>query len=251
MAHKKRADVFYERLKENADDALTCATLTPELSCFSPTSNVPVKEIPTLSKLLKTSSNQIASAIHKNLSQIADFEGITKICWFSNGRGRQNQNKIVIRMLMHWFLNEAPGTIQEIQTWFPIAGHSFIPPDRLWKIDVIEKPEIYMDIMKKTRNRHPPGRRTVPCSRLEDIEEPGNWHFEFQMAKENIIIKTKNRNACIVQGEPFYNVEFRELKSVNRRRKSFKNRNLPTRQNTVEESLRTLMGRLLKDDILL
>lgn len=46
--------------------------------------------------------------------------------------------------------------------------------------------------------------------------------------KRIIITKTKNKNVCLVQGEPFYNFEGREPKSVNKKGNSFKNHNVPT-----------------------
>lgn len=102
---------------------------------------------------------------------------------------------------MQWFLNEASAIIKEFQMWFPIVGHSFIPVDTVfrnlerefWKIDVIEKPEIYMYLMKK--------HKTVTCMEGENcplrdwktygdgqIKELENWHFRFKKAR-----KTKPR----------------------------------------------------------
>ena len=141
-------------------------------------------------------SNQIASAIHHNLSQQADFEGITKIRLFADGCGGQNKNKTRIGMLMHWFLNEAPDTIKEIQV-FPIVGHSFIPPDRVFgnlerefqKIYVIEKPEIYIDIMKKHatvirlvgENCPARGWKTYADGQIKEL---GNWHLSSKSQKK-------------------------------------------------------------------
>lgn len=82
---------------------------------------------------------------------------IKKVRLFSDGCGGQNKNKAVITMLCHWFLHECPPNVDQIEVWFSIVGHSFIPPDRVFgnlerqfnKKSVIENPDKYMDVIKK------------------------------------------------------------------------------------------------------
>ena len=110
---------------------------------------------------------------------------------------------------------------------------SLLAQNKFRKIDVIEKPDIYMDIMKKHATVIRLGGENCPVRDWKtyadgQIKEPGNWHFKFQKAKKIIITETKNKNACLVQGEPFYNFESGEPKSVNKRGESFKNNTLPT-----------------------
>nr|CAH7766309.1 unnamed protein product [Callosobruchus chinensis] len=35
-------------------------------------------------------------------------------------------------MLAYWLLNEAPAHIKTLEVVFPIVGHSFLPPDRVF-----------------------------------------------------------------------------------------------------------------------
>ncbi|KAJ8888732.1 hypothetical protein PR048_008224 [Dryococelus australis] len=196
MAHKKRADVFYKRLKEDAESALTFSydcrknlvlPKFPDQAAYylgqmylynfavcqgnSYSSQTPENMFAYawLETDFTKSSNQIASTVHQNLSQQAYFEGITNICLFAD-------------------------------------GHCFIPLDRVFgnlerefrKIDVIEKPELYMNIMKKHATVIRLGGEHCPCEIFKtyadgQIKEPGNWHFKFQKAQKISSPKPRTR----------------------------------------------------------
>lgn len=77
-------------------------------------------------------------------------------------------------------------------------GHFFIPPDRLFgnleqefqKTDVIEKPEIYIDIMKKNMTIIHLGGEDCPIWDWKSyadgqIKELRNWLFKFVKTKQN------------------------------------------------------------------
>ncbi|PSN47367.1 hypothetical protein C0J52_06548 [Blattella germanica] len=57
-------------------------------------------------------------------------------------------------MISSWLRKESPQTIEEVELVFPVVGHSFIPPDRIFgrieketkKLDTIIKPEDYCNI---------------------------------------------------------------------------------------------------------
>lgn len=117
LVHKKRASMLYEWLKEDVEDTLTFSfncqknIVLPKLSdeaayylhkmylynftlCQGNSHSSQTMENLFVYTWLETdfvkSLSQIASAIHQNLSQQADFEDIMKICLFADRCGGQN-----------------------------------------------------------------------------------------------------------------------------------------------------------------
>lgn len=60
----------------------------------------------------------------------------------------------MMEMLSYWLLNNAPVSVEKIEFVFPVVGHSYLPPDRVFagiekvirKESVIIKPEEYTEI---------------------------------------------------------------------------------------------------------
>lgn len=81
----------------------------------------------------KKGSNEIASCVYHSLNTV-DLSCKTKVKLFADGCGGQNKNRTMLGMCCSWLVTDAPADIQEIEIVFPIRGHSFIPPDRLFAI---------------------------------------------------------------------------------------------------------------------
>lgn len=179
-------------------------------------------------------SSQIASALHHRLcnSEIAD--AVSMIRLFCDGCGGQNKNKGTLGMLLHWLLFEAPKNIKKIEVWFPIVGHSFLPPDRIFgKLErefksrsVIEGPEEYIEIIKKyaTLTRLGEGCPVMNWKSYSDdiLKQPGQWHFKMQKSKKITITRSQTCRNVLVQGDPFYNIDTGEPKSLCKRGKNYK-----------------------------
>nr|CAD7415046.1 unnamed protein product [Timema poppensis] len=70
-----------------------------------------------------------------------------------------NKNIAVIGMLAKWLWlsSDLSGNVQSVQITFPVVGHSFLPPDRVFgriekivkKKDTIVQPEEYVEIFQK------------------------------------------------------------------------------------------------------
>lgn len=73
-------------------------------------------------------SSEISSAVYHRLTN-TDMSKYEVVWLFVDRCGGQNKNSM-IGMLMKW-LSEAPSNIHEVQL-FPIPGHSFIPPNRVF-----------------------------------------------------------------------------------------------------------------------
>lgn len=76
-------------------------------------------------------SNEIASAAcHKLMS--TNFDGITLVRMFADGCDGQNKNVQMLCMASWWLVNKAPKSVEGLQLVFPVTGHSFLPPDRVF-----------------------------------------------------------------------------------------------------------------------
>lgn len=103
---------------------------------------------------------EIGSAIYDFLCN--EFtEDFNKSCnlirLFCDGCGGQNKNSHILHLLMFWFCRKAPKNIKEIHLTFPVRGHSFLPPDRIFgriekdlrRKSIITTKEEYIEIFSK------------------------------------------------------------------------------------------------------
>lgn len=180
-AHKTRAERFYMLLRENNETELVlnydcqknlvlpkipdqAAYYKRQLYLYNFViceghSKVPLNFQNTYSylwteNLYAKGSNQIASAVYHRLTN-SNLENVTTVKLFSDGCGGQNKNTIVVGMIARW-MQQAPENVTKILLYFPVVGHSFIPPDRVFGIlerkfqdlSVINNPDEYIDIIK-------------------------------------------------------------------------------------------------------
>lgn len=238
--HKLRAKAFFHLLQENNDDLLILS--------FDCQKNQPLPKIPdqatyysrqvyiynftvvkghskgkinsqTVTSYCWTEnqfpkgSNEISSCVYDTL-QTTDLANFNKIRLMSDGCSGQNKNSTLVAMLCKWLLN-APENITEIEVVFPVTGHSFIPPDRVFglsekeikKQEIILFPEEYQEIFSHYATVKNLGR---DCPNLDwktakdnIIKLPGSWHFKLKQSKR-IMIKRSATNKILVQGEVFY-----------------------------------------------
>lgn len=240
--HKKRAKAFYDHLKEEDPEVLNVS--------FDCQKNLPLPKVPDqeayyrrqlylynltvvkgnskdkLSKenctsylwtedIHKKGSSEIASCIFHFLSN-TDFTGKTKLRLFADGCGGQNKNQIILAMCSKWLL-DAPSTLQHIEIIFPIRGHSFMPPDRVFghcekkfkSLQQIENPEQYVEIISSFSTVVNVGTDCeVKDWRKEayKVFKPINkWHFKFAPTKKFFLKRSqKNKNQVVLKGEHFY-----------------------------------------------
>ena len=110
-------------------------------------------------------------------------------------------------MLCKWLVN-APKNITEVEIVFPVTGHSFIPPDRVFglsekeikKKEIILRPEHYATVKNLGRDCPNLDWKTAKDKVLKLL---GLWHFKLKQSKR-IIIQRKNSTQALVQGEMFY-----------------------------------------------
>ncbi|KAJ8942215.1 hypothetical protein NQ314_010115 [Rhamnusium bicolor] len=100
------------------------------------------------------SSNEIVSALFHRLVNI-NLAGKVHIKLFADCCGDQNKNTILIGMCCKWLESHAPSNIKTIEVIFPVVGHSYIPPDRVFgniekdlkKKEIIVSPEEYVTLI--------------------------------------------------------------------------------------------------------
>ncbi|CAF4763168.1 unnamed protein product [Pieris macdunnoughi] len=78
------------------------------------------------------SSSEIASAVFDTLISLDIPSDKTRVRLFADGCGGQNKNTILVGMCMKWLYSNAPPHVKKLEIIFPMVGHSFLPPDRVF-----------------------------------------------------------------------------------------------------------------------
>lgn len=171
-------------------------------------------------------SNELSSALYHCLLNNIDFSDIEVLRLMADGCSGQNKNSTTIGMISKWLSSHAPSTVKKVELIFPVTGHSFIPPDRVF--GVIEKeikkknnliqPNEYVDIIKKH----------ATVFYLNDIEvsdwktaiqetQKGTQALHFKIMNCKRFIFTRMKGDCrgvIVRGEPYYNSDVSSRRSI-------------------------------------
>ncbi|XP_046684501.1 uncharacterized protein LOC124373972 [Homalodisca vitripennis] len=164
-------------------------------------------------------SNEISSCLYDTLNSI-DLTPYMTVRLISDGCGGQNKNSILITMVCSWFVN-APDNIKEVQLVFPMTGHSFIPPDRVFgnvekeikRCEVIVSPQEYIDIIGNFATVKKLGVDTVNLDWKSEVEQhirkTSTWHFGIQSCRRVYFTKESNGNneTVLVQGECTYRLK--------------------------------------------
>nr|CAI5820977.1 unnamed protein product [Callosobruchus analis] len=73
-------------------------------------------------------ANEIACAIYHKFCN-TNLESIDNVRLVADGCPPQNKNSIMITMITKWLSIDGPPCVKNSELIFPVAGHSFIPPD--------------------------------------------------------------------------------------------------------------------------
>ncbi|CAH2102300.1 unnamed protein product [Euphydryas editha] len=254
--HKLRAKAFTKYLKEERDDLFTIS--------FDCQKNLPLPKIPdqavyysrqlyfynftivvgsSKQKLGKDNvhayvwtegqsakgSNEICSCVFHCLNSM-DYTNKSVVRLVADGCGGQNKNSMLIAMAMKWLIT-APSNIERVEIIFPVTGHSYLPPDRVFALtekkikrkEVIIKPEEYVEVVSEHATVH---KLTVEVPVLdwketckENLKPTQSWHF--QISKIKRVCLERNNNKIKVRGEISYNNDLSVAKSILKRGKLF------------------------------
>ncbi|KAK9720045.1 hypothetical protein QE152_g22304 [Popillia japonica] len=169
-------------------------------------------------------SNAIASAVHHCLKNFRFTETTKIVRLFADGCGGQNKNVTMMAMLSSWLLQDAPKMIETVEFIFPIVGHSFMPPDRVFgviekqlrKKSVIVNPVEYDQIIENYATIRKIQAWNIFDWRTEAtrvLKRPAAWHFQFNKMKRFIFNKSSKDNV-LLRGEPHYFTDFGMAKGV-------------------------------------
>lgn len=200
-------------------------------------------------------SNEVASCIHHILNT-SDFTDIHTVRLMCDGCGGQNKNTTLITMCCTWLSKQ--NLITNIEVVFPVRGHSFIPPDRVFghierdirKKEVILEPEEYINIFSRYATVLKVGEAVEIKNWKEEtskfIKSPGQWHFAFSKMKRMILTKNSN-GVVIVRGESNYRSDLEMGKSITKKGKSIANMDptIITKKNAVGENKKVDVNNLL------
>lgn len=176
------------------------------------------------------SSNQIVSAVYDCLNKFELDNSITEVRLMADGCAGQNKNSCMIAMGSKW-LSQAPKHIQKVEFVFPVTGHSFLPPDRVFaniekklrKKDTIIDPEIYLNLFAEAGTVKRMGKDWEVLNwrdAAKDVLKSTNaLHFQITACKRFVITKTKKGN-ILVRGEPNYKNDVGTGQSICKRGKT-------------------------------
>lgn len=249
--HKLRAKAFFNQIKEEKEGLLTIS--------FDCQKNLPMPKIPdqatyysrqiylynftvvvgsSLSTLKKDnvfayvwtediaakSSNEICSALYHALS-LLDLSDVTTIRLMADGCAGQNKNSMMLGMLLKWF-NTAPSHIKRIEVIYPVTGHSFIPPDRVFALiekkcrsrETIINPQEYLDLISEHATvRHLAIEIPIFDWRTATrniLKKPDKLHFKISTVKRIIIARSRTNTNLLVRAEISYNSDIGQFKNV-------------------------------------
>lgn len=183
------------------------------------------------------SANEIASAVYDCLNSITIPETVTTIRLASDGCGGQNKNYHMMSMVAFWVLKKAPETVKRVEYIFPMVGHSFLPPDRVFgriekevkKEAVIIDPEEYTKIFARHGTvislvgKNLDWKKTFEST----VRPPGQWHFKFNPSKRFFFKRSSKGHDVLIKGEVHYKSDFGCYKRFCKKNMKFKKINLP------------------------
>lgn len=176
-------------------------------------------------------ANEISSIVYHRLMN-TDLAGVQTVRLIADGCGGQNKNSIMLAMCSKWLVESAPSNVKILELVFPIVGHSFIPPDRVFaqiekevrKRDTIVRPEEYLDIISQWSTVVRMG--SMECqvydfksSMSSIMKDVGTWHFQFKKCKRFYIARSKNDGNVIIKGDVNYRISDGVYKKVTRKNK--------------------------------
>ncbi|XP_068084852.1 uncharacterized protein [Anabrus simplex] len=203
-------------------------------------------------------SNEIASLVFDTLIATEMESPITTVRLVCDGCGGQNKNSIVLAMACHWLSKLAPKNVRTVELYFPITGHSFLPPDRVFgvieksirKKEVIYKPSEYIDIISEHAKVVKVG---IDCQVFDwkkeketFMKKPAQFHFQLGACRRIVLTRTKAKDVR-VRGEYTYNSDLGVSKSLTKPGKLLSNMspNVIPASNTTKETKKVDVNNLL------
>ncbi|CAH3877216.1 unnamed protein product [Pieris brassicae] len=154
-------------------------------------------------------ANEIASALYHRLKN-SDLSSIETVRLVADGCAGQNKNTIMLGMLSKW-LTEAPQNVKKVELVFPVVGHAYIPPDR-----------VFAQIEKQYRYRLGTDFEVFDWKTAsQEVFKPvGSWHFRFKLCKRYVLKRSKRPGRVKIEGHLYYKTDDGVLKNVCQKNKT-------------------------------
>lgn len=186
--------------------------------------------------------NEIVSALHYHLNH-SNLREATTVELYADGCPGQNKNSAMVGMLCYWLQLESPSNIQEVRLTFPVVGHSFLPPDRVFgriekkvrRRNVIVDPAEYIELFEEEGTVIRLGSDFPVQNWKHGVSQinkpPSGWHFRLHQCKR--IIFKKGKSAVLVRGEPNYKCDIGVFRSLLKKNQKIDDITLSTLPNGV------------------
>ena len=210
-------------------------------------------------------SNLISSCLLHRLRNIpketwTNNPNINRITLASDGCAGQNKNSAMIAMAAYWLSKEAPPQIKEVKLLYPVTGHSFIPPDRVFAqiekvirhretlVTVNDFDEIVAEYSTICKVSEAVTVYDFKAVSQATCKAPAQLHFQISQCKRIYLkIDPEKCGNVLIRGEPYYNVNTGSYASLFKMRKTAVNL-LPTmieERNVVKQSKKIDVNKLL------
>ncbi len=248
--HKKRARAFYDFAKDDSDGVCIIAfdceknqplPKVPDSSAYysrqlylynftvvigpsrCPLTPTNVKSFCWFETQFAKDSNTIASCVFHILETL-DFSQYKSIRLVADGCAGQNKNSIMLFMCMNWLFQFAPPNIKKLTLVFPVTGHSYINPDRVFgnieretkKQACIIQPEELLNIIKKHAEvLYIPETVTIYDYRTiskQYMKPTDKWPFHIKSCKR--LLLEKGQKNVLIRGEVHYGFDMLQTGST-------------------------------------
>ena len=199
-------------------------------------------------------SNEITSMINHLLTTYTFSDDINVVELFCDGCPGQNKNSTIICMLGYWLQTQAPPTITEVKLIFPVVGHSYLPPDRVFgriekevrRKEVIVKPEDYYLLFEEQGKLQKLGDGECVVSDWKSessrvMKNTSSWHFKLSQCKR-LSLKKSIKGDIVVKGEVNYKSDLSTYRSLLKKGQSYRNMELerlpigiPVKQEKIKD----------------
>lgn len=180
-------------------------------------------------------SNEISSALFHRLKNFTFNDDIKVLRLIADGCPGQNKNSIVLTAISIWLLNHAPRQLESVELVFPITGHSFLPPDRVFgnveqevkKNEEIILPDEYRTIIgghgKVLKLGDDVDVYDFKTTAGQITKQTSTLHFKIKECRRFFIRRHKNGRNCEVRGELVYRHNLGEYKTITRKQHHLRN----------------------------
>lgn len=179
--------------------------------------------------ILPKASNEIASAVFHCLNTIflsPGLDHITQVRLVADGCSGQNKNQSLLGMAAKWLQDYAPVHIMGLEILFPVVGHSFLPPDRVFaKIEkeiksreVMTSPDDYYEIFTCHGTVYYLGIDIKVYdwkrSASEVLKTTTNMHFSIKKSKRFFLKRTRDKQNVYIRAEESYKNSLNKYQNI-------------------------------------